>query len=205
MADELGGDTEGLAAVGALVAFGLGVDPAVVLEGHQVGELLLAGVAEVGPGLVAVLVVEQGAGVAVRPPTLIADVGFDDLTVAPAAAGFSHAARVKSLLLHQSEVQARPPAQLLGAPWSGLLGSGLTGLRCLAVGDLHVEPEAGLRRKGSLAGPAGQLPLLLVDAPVVVELGRDTEGLAAVVATVAPRLRVDAAVVLQGKQVGVGL
>lgn len=73
------------------------------------------------------------------------------------------------------------------------------------MGDLHVEPEAGMRRKGSLAGPAGQFPLLLVDASVVVELGGNTEGLAAVVATVAPCLRVDTAVVLQGKQVGVGL
>lgn len=44
-----------------------------VLEGQQVGELLLAGVAEVGPSLVDVLVVEEGAGVAVGPTTLIAD------------------------------------------------------------------------------------------------------------------------------------
>lgn len=73
------------------------------------------------------------------------------------------------------------------------------------MGDFHVEPEAGMRRKGSLAGPAGQLPLLLVYASVVVELGRNTEGLATVVTTVAPRLGVDAAVVFQGKQVGVGL
>lgn len=73
------------------------------------------------------------------------------------------------------------------------------------MGDLHVEPIASMRRKGSLAGPAGQLPLLLVDASVVVELGGDTEGLSAVVATVAPCLGVDTTVVLQGKQVGVGL
>ena len=73
------------------------------------------------------------------------------------------------------------------------------------MGDLHVEPEAGMRRKGSLAGPACQLPLLLVDASVVVELRGNTEGLSAVVATVASCLRVDTAVVLQGKQVGVGL
>lgn len=104
VADELGGHPERLAAVGALVAFGLGVDPSVVLEGHQVGELLLAGIAEVGPGLVAVLVVEQGAGVAVRPPTLVTDVGLDNLSAAPTAAGFGHAAGVESLLLHQGEV-----------------------------------------------------------------------------------------------------
>lgn len=73
------------------------------------------------------------------------------------------------------------------------------------MGDLHVEPEAGMRRKGSLAGPAGQLPLLLVDASVVVELRGNTEGLSAVMATVASCLGVDTAVVLQGKQVGVGL
>lgn len=106
VADELGGHPEGLPTVGALVAFGLRVDAPVVLQGHQVGELLLAGAAEVGPGLVAVLVVEQGAGMTVRPPTLVTDVGLNDLTGAPSAAGFGHAARVKSLLLHQGEVQA---------------------------------------------------------------------------------------------------
>ena len=73
------------------------------------------------------------------------------------------------------------------------------------MSNLHVEPEAGLRGEGSLAGPAGQLPLLLVDSSVVVELGGDTEGLAAVVATVSPCLGVDTAVVLQGEQVGIGL
>lgn len=73
------------------------------------------------------------------------------------------------------------------------------------MGDLHVESETGMCGKGSLAGPAGQLPLLLVDTSVVVELGGDTEGLPAVVAAVAPCLGVDAAMVLQGKQVGVCL
>ena len=73
MADECCGHPERLAAVGAAVPFGFGVDPAVVLQGHQVGELLLARVAEVGPGFVAVLVVEQGAGVAVRATTLTTD------------------------------------------------------------------------------------------------------------------------------------
>lgn len=68
-----------------------------------------------------------------------------------------------------------------------------------------MEPEAGLGGKGSLAGPAGQLPLLLVDSSMVVELRGNTEGLAAVMATVSPCLRVDAAMVLQGKKVGVGL
>lgn len=176
-----------------------------VLERHQVGELLLAGVAEVGPGLVAVLVVEQGAGVAIGPSALVAHVWLGGLTGAPVTTGFGHATGIESLLLHQGEVQTRPPAQFLGAPRSWLLGSGLAGLWRLAMSDLHVEPEAGVRRKSSLAGPAGQLPLLLVDASVVVELGGDTEGLSAVVALVAPRLRVDTAVVLQGKQIGVGL
>lgn len=68
-----------------------------------------------------------------------------------------------------------------------------------------MEPEASLRGKGSLAGPAGQLPLLLVDTPVVVELGGNSKGLSAVMASVAPRFRVDTTMVLQGKQVGVGL
>lgn len=104
VADELRGHPEGFATVRALVAFGLGVDAPVILEGHEVGELLLTRVAEVTPGLVAVLVVEQGAGVAVGSTTLVADVGLEDLTGAPAAAAFGHAAGVESLLLHQSEV-----------------------------------------------------------------------------------------------------
>jgi len=73
------------------------------------------------------------------------------------------------------------------------------------VADLQVESEAGLRREGALARAAGELPLLLVDSAVVVELGGDTEGLATIVAAVATGLGVDSAVVLQGKQVGVGL
>lgn len=78
---------EGFATVKAAVAFGLGVDPAVVLKGHQVGELLLAGAAKVGPSLVAVLVVEQGAGVAVRAATPITD-------EAPGAAGRTHRTQI---------------------------------------------------------------------------------------------------------------
>ena len=74
MADELGGHTEGLATVWALITFGFGVDPSVVLEGHQVVELLLAGVTEVGTGLVTVLVVEEGAGVTVGAAALVAHV-----------------------------------------------------------------------------------------------------------------------------------
>ncbi len=58
VADESRGHPERLVTVGAAVAFGLSVDPSVVLEGHQVGELLLAGAAEVCPSLVAVLVVK---------------------------------------------------------------------------------------------------------------------------------------------------
>lgn len=42
VADERRGHPERLAAVGTAVPFGFGVDPAVVLQGHQVGELLLA-------------------------------------------------------------------------------------------------------------------------------------------------------------------
>lgn len=73
------------------------------------------------------------------------------------------------------------------------------------MSDLHVKSEAGVSGEGSMTGPAGQLPLLLVDTSVVVELGGDTEGLPTVVATVAPYLRVNTAMVLQGEEVGVGL
>lgn len=73
------------------------------------------------------------------------------------------------------------------------------------MGNLHVEPETGLRGEGALAGPAGQLPLLLVHSSMVVQLRGDAEGLPTVVAAVTSRLRVDAAMVLQGEEVGVGL
>lgn len=49
-----------------------------------------------------------------------------------------------------------------------------------------MEPETCVRRKSPLAGPTGQLALLLVDTSVVVELRGNTEGLATVVTTVAP-------------------
>lgn len=70
--------------------------------------------------------------------------------------------------------------------------------------DLHVKPEAGLCGKGALTRPTRQLPLLLMDAFVVVELRRHAEGFAAVMAAVAAHLGVDTAVVLQREQVGVG-
>lgn len=150
----------------------------------------------------AVLVVEQGAGVTVRPSTLVTHMGLDRPALAPCCFGYSSG--IQSLLLHKGEVQAGPPAQLLGTPRPGLLGSGLARLRRLAMGDLHVKSEAGLRGEGALAGPAGQLPLLLVHPFVVVELRGNAEGLATVVAAVTSSLRMDPAVVLQGKQVGVG-
>lgn len=103
--DELGGNPEGFPTVRALVAFGLGVNAAVVLQRHQVGELLLTRIAEVGAGLVAVLVVEQGAGVAVSPPTLVTDMRFEDLAAASSHASFCRATWIESLLLHQGEVQ----------------------------------------------------------------------------------------------------
>lgn len=72
VAYELSGHAESLAALQTLVALGFRVDAPVVLEGHQVGELLLADGAEEGARLVAVLVVEEGAGVAVRAATVLA-------------------------------------------------------------------------------------------------------------------------------------
>lgn len=74
--DELGGHAERLSALHTLVAFGLRVDAAVVLQGHQVGELFLAHRAEEEASLVAVLVVQQGAGVTVCAATVLADVAL---------------------------------------------------------------------------------------------------------------------------------
>lgn len=71
---ELSGHAERLPTLQALVALGLRVNAPVVLESHQVGELFLADGAEEGARLVAVLVVEEGAGVAVGAATVLADV-----------------------------------------------------------------------------------------------------------------------------------
>lgn len=76
MTYELGGHAERLPTLQALIALGLRVDAAVVLECHQVGELFLADGAEEGARLVAVLVVEEGAGVAVSAATVLADMAL---------------------------------------------------------------------------------------------------------------------------------
>lgn len=73
---ELGGHTEGLSALRALVALGLRMDAPVVLEGVQIVKLLLTGSAEISASLVDGLVVEEGAGVAVGTATLVTDVRF---------------------------------------------------------------------------------------------------------------------------------
>lgn len=73
---ELSGHAERLPALQTLVALWLRVNAPVVLESHQVGELLLADGAEEGARLVAVLVVEEGAGVAVSAPAVLADVAL---------------------------------------------------------------------------------------------------------------------------------
>lgn len=82
VADELGGDTESLAAVRALVTLGFRVDAPVVFECHQVGKFLLTGVTEIGAHLVAVLVVQKRAGVPVTAAALIADVRLAPCLVA---------------------------------------------------------------------------------------------------------------------------
>lgn len=88
VADELGGHTEGLSTVRALETFGLSVNTPVVLEGHQVGKLLLTGVTEVGACFVTVFVVEEGAGVEVASAALVADVRLGPRRpTAPAATG----------------------------------------------------------------------------------------------------------------------
>lgn len=73
---ELSGHAERLSALQTLVALGLRMNAPVVLERHQVGELLLADGAEEGTRLVAVLVVEEGAGMAVSAATVLTDVAL---------------------------------------------------------------------------------------------------------------------------------
>lgn len=71
VAYELSGHAERLPALKTLVALGLRMNASVVLESHKVGKLLLADGAEEGARLVAVLVVEEGAGVAVCAPAVL--------------------------------------------------------------------------------------------------------------------------------------
>lgn len=89
--DELRGHAEGLSALQTLVAFGLRVDAAVVLQGHQVGELFLAHGAEEEASLVAVLVVQQGASVTVRAPAVLAHVALFFCICAGVARRIRHA------------------------------------------------------------------------------------------------------------------
>lgn len=74
MTYELSGHAERLSTLQALVALGLCVNASVVLESHQVGELFLADGAEEGTRLMAVLVVEEGAGVAIGAATVLTHV-----------------------------------------------------------------------------------------------------------------------------------
>ena len=73
---ELSGHAERLSTLQALVALGLRVNTPVVLESHQVGEFFLANGAKEGARLVAVLVVEERAGVAVSATTVLADMAL---------------------------------------------------------------------------------------------------------------------------------
>lgn len=73
---ELSGHTERLPTLQTLIALRLRVNAPVVLESHEVGELLLADRTEEGARLVAVLMVEEGAGVAVSAAAVLADVAL---------------------------------------------------------------------------------------------------------------------------------
>ena len=74
----------------------------------------------------------------------------------------------------------------------------------LAMTDLQVESKAGLSGEAALARSTGELSLLQVNPAVVLELGGDAEGLAAVGAAMTARLGVDAPVVFEGQEIGVG-
>lgn len=76
VAYELSGHAESFSTLDTLVALGLRVNASVVFEGHKVSELLLANGAEEGARLVAVFVVEQGAGVAVSASAVLTDMAL---------------------------------------------------------------------------------------------------------------------------------
>lgn len=59
VADKLGGHPEGLATLQALIAFRFSVNAPMILQCHEIGELLLADGAEEGTHFVTVFVVEQ--------------------------------------------------------------------------------------------------------------------------------------------------
>lgn len=106
MAHKLCRNTERFPAVGALVPLGLCVYAAVVLVRHQVGEFFLTGAAVVGSRFVAVLVVEQGAGVAVSTAALIANMR---LVACVAAAALW---RILVTGLHEGQVKPRTPPKV---------------------------------------------------------------------------------------------
>lgn len=79
---------------------------AVVFVRHQVGELFLTGAAVVGARLVAVFMVEQGAGVTVATPALIANVRLAACVTAAALCG------ILVTGLHQGQVKPRTPPEI---------------------------------------------------------------------------------------------
>lgn len=163
VADELRGHAEGLAALLTLVTLGLRVDAPVVFKRHEVGELLVALGAGEAARLVAVLVVEERAGVAVDAAAVLADVDL-------ARVGFGRRRRpgrrlvlarapVSAVRLHvalqvgqQAESLATFGAAVAGEPGVGVQGQGISkGLQAqgavvevLGVGFLVGEERAGM-------------------------------------------------------------
>lgn len=206
VAHELRGNAERFTTVGALVPLWLGVYAAVVFVRHQIGEFFLTWAAVVGTRLMAVFVVEQGAGVAVPAPTLVANVRLAARVVAAALW------RILMTSLHQGQVKPGTPPKVGTAPRGtcqilllllvvvvvrGFLGS--------YVMRLQVQSEAGLTWECALALRAREFSLFLVEPAVVLELREDAERLSAFRAAVPSQLRMDAAVIFQSEQVGVGL
>lgn len=194
VADELRGHAERLPALQTLVAFGLRVDAAVVLQGHQVGELLLAHGAEEEAGLVAVLVVEQGAGVTVCAAAVLADVALFFRVGARVTVQIRHALRdvrergrdLPAQPIHRhSPISSRAPARGGSAPVRSGMVAALSPVVRLLV--LLVAGRAG---KALLADAADDGALLQVHVHVALQVSHQTEGLAALGAAVALHLGV---------------
>lgn len=194
VADELRGHAERLSALQTLVAFGLRVDAAVVLQGHQVGELFLAHGAEEEAGLVAVLVVEQGAGVTVCAAAVLADVALFLRVCADVAVQIRNALwdvrqRGRNLpaqpVHRHGPISSRAPARGGSAPVCSLM----VAARSLVV-RLLVLLVAGRAGKALLADAADDGALLHVHVHVALEVCDQTEGLAALGAAVAFHLGV---------------
>lgn len=208
VAYELRGHAERLPALQTLVALGLRVNPPVVFEGHQVGELFLADGAEEGARLVAVLVVEEGAGVAVSAAAVLAHVALllragglvARLGIGDASRNVGQ--RRRGLIAHLVDPQGRIHSSRVPANVDtlGFSRAWLKGV-LIPVPRVLVLLVARCVGKALLARAADHRLVLRVHLHVALQVCHQAEGLAALGAAVTPHH----GVYLQSERIGKGL